>query len=597
MTNFTFPFRAALYGGIALLTVLLASGCKPKADTAAVTMPMQDAAAKPGAGKQLYQCSMHPNVVSDKPGKCPICGMDLQPVKAIDAQGIPGRAPVQLTGLQEQLINIRTAPVQREALSQTIRAEGIVRHDSSKIFTVAAWTAGRIDRLYVDQEEMMIEKGQPLYAIYSPELTATMQNYQLMRARGSDAAILDAIRVRLREHGLSDGMIRQLDTTDRTPDTFDIPSPAAGLVMDKMVRLGAYVKEGDPLYTIVDLSKLWLIVEVYESELPFIAPGQRVTATTAAVPGRIFTGTVELVNHLINSKTRTAQVRVVFNDASQYMTMARGPDGKMEHHHLLLPDMWMNAQIERDLGEELTVPAAAVFNTGNRQYVFVERSEGIFAPVIVTLGPKVGDHQVLSAGVSAGDHVVVDGNFLLDSESQLKAAATGPGDENAPQEMPGMDMGAKHPLSKAATAPVEKLLTAYEKVRGLLAHDRLEGVAPAAEQMKQALAELRVSESKPTDQADAYKEKLAALERCVTVLPPPKLESAREQFGAISTALIDLFKSFPPPLAAPLEIVHCPMWSKSAADWLQPGKDVENPFLGQQMPTCGNVVGQIGEAK
>lgn len=583
--------------GSALIAVLFVSGCKPKTDSPATMASMQKTTGpESSAGKQLYQCSMHPNVVSDKPGKCPICGMDLQPVKAIDAKGIPGRAPVQLTGLQEQLINIRTVPVKRESLNETIRAEGIVRHDSSKIFTVAAWTAGRIDRLYVDQEETMIEKGDPLYAIYSPELSATMQNYQLMRERKSDAAVLDAIRTRLREHGLSDHAIRQLDTSDRAPDTIDIPSPAAGLVMDKMVRLGAYVKEGDPLYTIVDLSKLWLIVEVYESELPFITPGQKVTATTAAVPGTVFTGTVELVNHHINSKTRTAQVRVVFDDASQYMTMVRGPEGKMQHHHLLLPDMWMNAEIERDLGEELTVPAAAVFDTGNRQYVFVERSEGIFAPVIVTLGPKVGDRQVLRDGVNVGDQVVVDGNFLLDSESQLKAAATGPG-EQAPQEMPGMDMGAKHPLSKEAVKPAENLLTAYEKVRGLLAHDTLAGVGPAAEQMKQALAELRSSGFKPAGQTEAFEEKLAALERCVAVLPPPGLESAREQFGAISAALIDLFKSFPPPLTGDLEIVHCPMWSKSPADWLQTGRAIENPFLGQQMPTCGNVVGQIGEAK
>ena len=591
MTN-----RLSFLAALGLLAFLPLAGCNKKSGDNMAAESMNDQASmSDGKGKQVYQCSMHPNVVSDKQGLCPICGMDLQKVKKINAKGIPGRAPVQLTGQQKQLINIRTVPVTEGPVHQSIRARGIIRHDSSKVFTISAWTAGRIERLYVDEEEMSVTEGEKLYGIYSPELFSTVQNYLLLRNGNSSASLIESARTRLRQKGLTDEVIAGLRTADEAL-TIDVPSPVKGLVMKKMVRLGDYVKEGDPLYTIVDLSELWLIIDVYESELPFVKPGQEVTATTPAVPGKVFTGIVELVNHHIDPNTRTAQVRVVFSDASEYMETTPGADGKMRHQHLLMPDMWMNAEIERDLGEQLTVPASAIFDTGKQQYVFYEQSEGVFVPALVELGPNVGERQVIGSGVKAGDAVVVDGNFLLDSESQLKAAASGPMEE-APKEMAEMDMTPKQPLPKDSAEAVEKLLTSYEKVRGILAQDSIEGIAPAAEQMKAALAQLRSPQLMPAERKDAYEEKLAELERCVAVLPPPDLESARKQFGAISAALIDLFKSFPPPLEQPLHVVHCPMWTKSPANWLQAEKEIQNPFMGQQMLSCGEVKSTIVGAK
>lgn len=595
MTN-----RLHLLAVLGLLALLPLTGCKEKtADKMSDKSRHDHAAMDGGKDEPLYQCAMHPNVVADKPGLCPICGMELQKVKKIDAKGIPGRSPVQLTDQQKQLINLRTVPVTEGPVQQSIRARGIIHHDSSKVFTISAWTAGRIERLYVDEEEMFVSEGEKLYGIYSPELFSTVQDYLLLRKGNSSASLVESARTRLRQKGLTDDVIAGLRTADAAL-TIDVPSPAKGLVMKKMIRLGDYVKEGDPLYTIVDLSELWLMIDVYESELPFIEPGQEVTATTPAVPDKVFAGVVELVNHQIDPSTRTAQVRVVISDASQYMETTTGADGNMRHQHLLMPEMWMNAEIERDLGEQLTVPASAIFDTGKQQYVFYEQSEGIFVPALVELGPKLEERQVIRSGVNAGDAVVVDGNFLLDSESQLKAAASGPMAE-APKEMgemdmAGMDMNPKHPLPESAAGAAGKLLTSYEKMRGILAQDSTEGIAPAAEQMKAALAQLRSPQLMPVEAEDVYEQKLVELERSMAA-QPPDLESAREQFGTISAAVIDLFKAFPPPLDQLLQVVNCPMWTKSAANWLQVEKEIQNPFMGQQMLRCGEVKSTIEGAK
>ena len=378
-----------------------------------------------GSDEAMYQCSMHPNVIDDQPGSCPICGMELQPVEPIQAKGIPGRAPVKLTNLQEQLINIRTASVENRPVSLSIRARGVIEHDQSRVFTVSAWTAGRIEKLHVDEEEADIRKGDPLYSIYSPILYAAMQEYiDLRKGLFRESDLLESARIRMKQLGLSEEQIEDLDATDKAPVVIDIPSPVSGKVMTKKIREGDYVEEGDSLYTVIDLSRLWLMTEVYEFELPFISPGQQIVATTPAVPNVQFFGTISLVNHHIDPSTRTARLRVLFDDPKQIMTRGVGSDGRNHHEHRLLPDMWMTVHIEKDLGTRLVIPRSAVFDTGSTQYVFVQEKKGLFVPKVIKIGPVTESGVVVEEGLETGQRVVTDGTFLLDSESQLKATAS-----------------------------------------------------------------------------------------------------------------------------------------------------------------------------
>jgi Cu(I)/Ag(I) efflux system membrane fusion protein len=375
---------------------------------------------------EVFLCPMHPNIVSDEPGACPICGMDLQPRKKSTVKGIPGRSPVELTGQQRQLINLRTANIGISPVAKTIRTVGIMEQDDSAVFTVSAWTSGRIEHLYVNKVEMNVRTGDRLYSIYSPDLYSTMQEYVgLLANQPGNSLLIDATETRLALLGLSDEQLKSLRASRRATPAIDVVSPVAGRVTKMTVREGGYVKTGDPMYTISDLSRLWLIVTVYEFELGLIEIGMQVVATTPAYPGDEFKGRITVINHNIARKARAAEIRVDFNLREQASVSHETADHANAFLHQLMPEMYMNVEIAIDLGEQLIVPASAVFGTGERDYVFTEQDDGLFVPKLVDLGTQVGQNFVVLGGLKAGMKVVVDGNFLLDSESQFRAAAEG----------------------------------------------------------------------------------------------------------------------------------------------------------------------------
>ncbi len=386
---------------------------------------------KPSSGKQLYQCSMHPNVISDQPGKCPICGMDLQPVKQIKEKGIQGRAPVQLTGVQQQLINIRVAPVERTEAARTIRAVGSITYDETKVADLNSKVKGWVQKLYVDKPGQSVDMGEPLMALYSPDLYSTQQEYLLayQRPPGSGKAaglsaqmrkfssensqaersLLQSARKRLELWDISAAQIKALEESATPKDTLELTAPRKGVVVKKNVFPNQMISPGMLLYRIADLSEVWLDAEIYEYELPLIRLGQKADISVGAYPDKTFEGEISFIYPYLQDKTRTAKVRLVLENPGE----------------LLKPGMYANVTIKSGLGDQLTVPASAIFDTGTRQYVFVQVQNGVFAPKEIKLGPKSGERVVVTKGLEDGEQVVVDGNFLLDSESQLKAAANG----------------------------------------------------------------------------------------------------------------------------------------------------------------------------
>jgi RND family efflux transporter MFP subunit len=403
-------------------------GCSKKN----VEEPMEmksEASAKATSGKQLYQCSMHPNVISDHPGNCPICGMELQPIKQVKEKGIPGRAPVQLSDVQEQLINIRVAPVERMEAAETIRAVGSITYDETKVADLNSKVMGWVRKLYVDKPGESVKAGDPLMALYSPDLYSAQQEYLLtfQKTRSPDNAtgasaqmrrfssenkqaeqsLLQAARKRLELWDISEAQIKALEESGAPKDTLELDAPMTGVVIEKNVLPGQMVKPGMLLYRIADLSKVWLDAEVYEYELPLIKVGEKARITVDAYPDKTYEGEVAFIYPYLQTKTRTAKVRLVLQN----------PDA------LLKPGMYTNVTLESALGDQLTIPASSVFDTGKRQYVFVPAEKGVFAPKEIEPGPRSGDRVVVRKGLEGNEQVVVDGNFLLDSESQLKGAA------------------------------------------------------------------------------------------------------------------------------------------------------------------------------
>jgi Cu(I)/Ag(I) efflux system membrane fusion protein len=418
--------RQLFIAGFCIFTAVAIAGCRKK-EKAPMAQDAQsgDMRAAEATGKQLYQCSMHPNIISDKPGNCPICGMTLQAVRKVNAVGIPGRGAVNLTEQQRQLINIRTVAVKMSDVDRSVRAVGVVTYDQSKVADLNSRVIGWVEKLYVDTPGAHVEAGQPLMELYSPDLYSAKQDYLLAwrnarsakgargefgatRANGADS-VLESARKRLELFGITDEQINALQTSGTAKSTMEIVAPFAGTVLQKEVVAGKMIQPTSMLYRIADLSRVWVEAELYEYELPLVKVGQQAQVTLAAYPDRTFTGRIDFIYPYLQGQTRTAKIRIVLAN----------PEG------VLKPDMYANVELKSDLGQKLIIPSSALFDTGKRQYVFVQQEKGMFVPKEIELGPKVGDDFVIRKGLAAGDQVVVNGNFLLDSESQLKAAAGG----------------------------------------------------------------------------------------------------------------------------------------------------------------------------
>jgi Cu(I)/Ag(I) efflux system membrane fusion protein len=339
-------------------------------------------------------------------------------------EDVPGRAMVMLSGEQRQLINIRTTPVVEGPARLMIRTVGIVAYDDARVANVNTKVMGWVEKLYVDKPGQAVQQGAPLMDLYSPALYSAQQEYllafqQYRQIRTKSAApktqmaeassLRESARKRLALWGISAAEIAAIEKCGEPNTTLQLKSPVTGVVVEKKLDPGQMVQPGMMLFRVADLSTVWINADVYEYELPLIQTGQPVVVTLTAYPDRKLDGAVDFIYPYLENKTRTTTVRVVLPN----------PEG------LLKPGMYANAEFQRDLGKQLLIPAAALFNTGIRQYVFVQAGEGLFMPRAVQLGPQAGDLFVIRKGLKAGELVVVDGTFLLDSESQLRAGSDG----------------------------------------------------------------------------------------------------------------------------------------------------------------------------
>ncbi|MRR56493.1 MAG: efflux RND transporter periplasmic adaptor subunit [Deltaproteobacteria bacterium] len=382
---------------------------------------------KAAQGPTQYTCPMHPFIIKDKPGSCPICGMTLVPIKKAET-GQPQEKEmamlehVSLSPSQMVMANVATVKVDRAPLSKEINAVGIVQYDQSRQAKVTAWVAGRIDRLYVDTVGAYVSKGRPVAEVYSPDLVSAQQEYLLaLKSReqlknspiqsisqGGEGLVSSA-RQRLKLLGVKDHQIASLEKSGQPNIRLSIYTPLSGIVIEKIALVGQYVNVGDPLFNIADLSTVWVEAEVYESDFPFIKIGQKVSIDSQSYPGKTFTGRVSFIYPFLDPKTRTVKVRVEIANPGLR----------------LKPDMFVNATVQIPLGEVLVVPVAAVMDSGKRQVVWQEMKPGMFAPRDVKVGARVGDNVQILSGLMRGDKVAASGGYLIDSEAQLKGGGGG----------------------------------------------------------------------------------------------------------------------------------------------------------------------------
>lgn len=401
---------------VALLAVgALANSCRPTQEPSAGTDSGETAA--------LYHCPMHPTYTSDHPGDCPICGMKLVPVTAGDAaaarSSVPERSTVTLTTERRQMLGVRTEELRPVSLAHEIRTVGRVAADERRLHHVHTKFEAYVEHLHVDFTGKFVRKGEPLLSLYAPELVATQEEYllawraqQQLEASGIPSVarggvdLLEAARQRLLFWDIRPADIESLQQSGRVRRTLDLYADTNGYVVQKNVVHGMRVTPELTLFDIADLSHLWVLADVYESDLPAVHVGMQAELSVPYLPDQVWRGPVTWVAPTVDPQTRTIKVRVEVDNQAD----------------ALKPDMFADVLLKSDLGTGLVVPEDAVIRSGDRDIVFVERSQGRFEPLEVELGAKLrGGFRVLR-GLAAGDHVVVAANFLLDSESSLRAA-------------------------------------------------------------------------------------------------------------------------------------------------------------------------------
>lgn len=367
---------------------------------------------------------MHPAYKSQKPGFAPDCGMQLVPkyADADSAQSQMAPGEVMISPEKQQLMGVRTTTVQRESLVRTIRTTGQVTADETRIAHVHVKVNGWIDKVYVDFVGQLVKKGQPLFTLYSPDLVATQEEYLIARRGESNLSsspfaevrqgansLLHAAHDRLKLWDISDAQIEKLERTGEVSRTMTFYSPVTGFVSDRKAFPQSSVTPDMELYTVANLSTVWVMADVYEYELPYVRVGQRAEIQLSYYPGKTYTGRIRYIYPTFDPQTRTAKVRIDL------------PNPGFE----LKPQMFADVQLQVNYGKQVVVPQEAVLDSGERQTVFIAAGNGHFEPRLIKAGAQVDGKVVVLSGLKPGETIVSSGNFLIDSESQLKNAMEG----------------------------------------------------------------------------------------------------------------------------------------------------------------------------
>jgi len=382
----------------------------------------------------IWTCSMHPQIQKDAPGDCPICGMDLIPLINVDNGEKTDPNEIQMTESAMKLAEVQTYIVEKGAPEKSIYLLGKVKADERNIAALTARFGGRIEKLYVNYTGQEVKKGQKLASIYSPSLnTAQRELIEAGKYKESNPSFYKATRSKLKLWELTDKQIDEMENSSEPSIYFDILSPISGTVTRRDVAIGDYVKEGYPLFEVTDLSKVWVMFDAYETDLPWINIGDKIDFTLQSMPGMKHSARVTYIDPFINANTRVVQVRVEMKNP------------KMNFK----PEMFVNGILESNIAEnikELLIPKSSILWTGKRAVVYVkvpDRKSPSFIYREIVLGPETGNFYVVASGLQEGEEIVSNGVFKIDASAQLlgKPSMMNPdGGDSGAGRMPGMDM-------------------------------------------------------------------------------------------------------------------------------------------------------------
>ncbi len=360
---------------------------------------------------QLWTCSMHPQIKQNEPGQCLVCAMDLIPLTTMSTVGDDvGPDEIVMTESAVKLASVQTSVVKSDIPEKELYLQGKVHVDERNITEITARFGGRIEELFVNFTGQKVSMGQKLATIFSPDLiSAQRELIEAITLKESRPSLYNAALGKLRLWGLSDDQISEIEENGEPKLYFDLLSPATGTVTMRHIAAGDYVKEGDQLFKVIDLSRLWVLFDAYESDIPWISTGDNIEFTVQSIPGRKFSSKVTFIDPFIDATKRVAKVRVEIENP----------------RHILKPEMFASGVIRSGVtagGDQIIIPKSAVLWTGKRSVVYVkvpDREEPSFLYREIVLGPDAGDSYVVASGLEEGEEVVTNGVFKVDAAAQL----------------------------------------------------------------------------------------------------------------------------------------------------------------------------------
>lgn len=521
-----------------------------------------------------YTCSMHPQIRQNEPGKCPICGMDLIPLAQKSEKGISSPYIHTMSPEAIALANVQTQKVRTVSPEHEIYLTGKVAVNEQKIAVITANYSGRIEKLFVDITGQTVNKGQKLATIYSPELvTAQKELIEASKFKEINPALYNAAKEKLRLWKINEKQINEIETNGAVQTEFDVYADQSGVVIRRDIATGDYVNKGTVLFEIADLSNVWILLDAYESDLPFMKIGQKMIITLASIPGKEFTTSISFIDPLINPQTRTAAVRAELNNPQQ----------------TLKPEMFVKGKIKGSLsviGKSIVIPKTSLLWTGKRSIVYVKVPNTEFPAFEmreITLGASLGEYYIVKSGLNEGEEIVTNGVFAIDGAAQLS------GNYSMMNRAMDNTLAAPDKFIEQLTAFANQ----YFELKNSLVKSDFQLTQSNTRKLESALNKIDMKllneEAHPV-----WMKQYSILNNDIVQLQSAKdINKQRMFFSSLSNQFIETVETFGISIET-VYVAYCPMaLDDKGAYWLSEFEEINNPYFGDKMLRCGEVKKKI----
>ncbi len=556
----------------------------------------------------IWTCSMHPQIKQDQAGNCPICGMELIPLAKVDnsEEEVDPNAIV-LSESAAKLADIQTTRVKKGIPEKKTFLQGKIQADERNLAELTARFGGRIEKLYVNFTGQEVEKGEKLAQVYSPTLlTAQRELLEAISLKQSRPALYLAAKAKLKLWDLNDKQIQAIEEKGEPQSYFDILSPISGTIAKRYVALGDYIKLGNPLFKVVDLSHVWGMFDAYESDLVWLNIGDQVEFTVQAIPGKTYQAKVSFIDPFLDAQSRIAKVRVEISNKDR----------------TLKPEMFLNAKIFSKAAKnnpEILIPKSAVLWTGKRAVVYVklpDTKNPSFSYREVVLGPEAGSFYVITSGLMEGEEIATNGVFKIDAAAQLQGLPSMMNPEggagSTPHDMSKMDMGSNTKKSKekksTKSTPIKEVQKQSSSVspkfqsqlaQSIKSYLKLKDAFVASDEKQVILEAKKVLNSLNSVDMNLLNKQNHILwmklykplkDNLNGMIEMKGIEMKRIHFSSLSDAFTEVLDTFPIQTSTKLYQEFCPMaFDNKGAYWISADKEIKNPYLGDAMLTCGEV--------